>query len=133
MTPITVRPTRADRSIANAISAHTGPRTERASEFLTWGADEHILCALVAGWWLYSRGKDAKARRASDHILLTTLVASGLSEPFRGTGGVSHSRATVSMHFHQVMPRTLGHWLRPPVRFLRSNATRCGASAQDWF
>jgi hypothetical protein len=78
MTPITVRPTRADLSVAKIISTHTGPRTERAAAFLTWGADEHILCALAAGWWLYCRGKDANARRASDHILLTTLVASGL-------------------------------------------------------
>jgi hypothetical protein len=85
MTPITVRPTRADRSVANAISTHTGPRTERAAAFLTWGADEHILCALAAGWWLYCRDKDANARRASDHILLTTLVASALREAFRNT------------------------------------------------
>jgi undecaprenyl-diphosphatase len=48
MTPIIVRPTRADLSVAKIISAHTGPRTERAAEFLTWGADEHILCALAA-------------------------------------------------------------------------------------
>src|SRR6478672_2020919 len=49
MTPITVRPTRADLSVAKIMSAHTGPRTERAAEFLTWGADEHILCALAVG------------------------------------------------------------------------------------
>src|SRR5450759_1128767 len=67
MMPITVRPTRADRSVANIISAHTGPRTERAAAFLTWGADEHILCALAAGWWLYCRDKNANARRASEH------------------------------------------------------------------
>jgi hypothetical protein len=78
MAPITIRPTHADLSVANAISAHTGSRTERAAEFLTWGADEHILCALAAGWWLYCRGKNANARRASDHIFLTTVVSSGL-------------------------------------------------------
>src|ERR1700730_8828821 len=78
MTPITVRPTRADLSVAKIVSAHTGPRTERAAEVLTSGADEHVLCALAVGWWLYCRGKNAKARRASDHILLTTLVSAGL-------------------------------------------------------
>jgi len=56
MTPIAVRPTRADLSVAEIISTHTGPRTERAAEFLTWGADEHILCALAAGWWAAMRG-----------------------------------------------------------------------------
>jgi len=104
MTPIAVRPTRADLSVAEIISTHTGPRTERAAEFLSWGADEHILCALVAGWWLYCRGKDANARRASDHILLTTLVSSGLP----------HVLKTV---FDQERPdrRTIqGHWRGVP-------------------
>jgi membrane-associated phospholipid phosphatase len=78
MAPIRVRPTRADIEIANAISAHTGKSTERAAQFLTWGADEHILCGLAAGWWLYSRGKAGPDRRVADHILLTTIVASAL-------------------------------------------------------
>jgi membrane-associated phospholipid phosphatase len=80
MAAITVRPTRADVSIANAISAHTDRSTERAAEFITWGADEHILCALAAGWWFYAhaRGKPPEERAAADHVLLTTLVASAL-------------------------------------------------------
>jgi hypothetical protein len=131
MAPITIRPTHADLSVANAISAHTGSRTERAAEFLTWGADEHILCALAAGWWLYCRGKNANARRASDHIFLTTVVSSGLPHilkmvfdqerpdhrPFRGTGGVSRSQASGSTHFHLAIPYTSGRWLPRPVRF----------------
>jgi undecaprenyl-diphosphatase len=76
MAPIRVRPTRADIEIANAISAHTGKSTERTAQLLTWGADEHILCGLAAGWWLYSRGKAGRDRRVADHILLTTIVAS---------------------------------------------------------
>jgi hypothetical protein len=47
MAPIRVRPTRADVSIANAISDHTGRSTERAAELVPWGADERIICALV--------------------------------------------------------------------------------------
>jgi membrane-associated phospholipid phosphatase len=78
MAAVAVRPTRADVSIANAISAHTGRSTEHAAEFTTWGADEHILCALAAGWWLYARGRSADQRRAADHVLLTTVVASAL-------------------------------------------------------
>ena len=78
MAPIRVRPTRADIEIANAISAHTGKSTERAAQLLTWGADEHILCGLAAGWWLYSRDKAGADRRVADHILLTTIVASAL-------------------------------------------------------
>jgi hypothetical protein len=78
MAPIRVPPTSADVSIANAIAARTGRSTEQAAEALTWGADEHILCALAGGWWLYCRNKNAGHRRASDHVLLTTLVASAL-------------------------------------------------------
>ena len=78
MAPIRVRPTQADIEIADAISAHTGKSTERTAQLLTWGADEHILCGLAAGWWLYSRGKAGRDRRVADHILLTTIVASAL-------------------------------------------------------
>src|SRR6202171_1219631 len=69
-----VRPPRPDIEIANAVSAHAGPETEEAAEILTWGADEHLLCALAAGWWLYARNKGAHARRVSDHIMLTTIA-----------------------------------------------------------
>lgn len=78
MRPVRIRPTSADVSIANAIAAHATPGMERAAQALTWGADEHVLCAIAGGWWLYCRNKDAGRRRASDHMLLTTVVASAL-------------------------------------------------------
>ena len=78
MAIVTVPPTRVDIAVAKTIAAHTGPRIERTAQLLTWGADEHILCALAAGWWLYCRSKGAANRHASDHILVTTLVASAL-------------------------------------------------------
>jgi membrane-associated phospholipid phosphatase len=71
-----VRPTRADIHIANAVSEYTNPKAETAAKVLTWGADEHLLCALAAGWWLYCRSRGPRARRNSDHILLTTVAAS---------------------------------------------------------
>ena len=116
MTPITVRPTRADLSVAKIVSAHTGPRTERAAEVLTWGADEHVLCALAVGWWLYCRGKNAKARRASDHILLTTLVSAGLPHILKKV-------------FDQERPdrRTIqGHWRGVPFSGKRLDAFPSG-------
>jgi membrane-associated phospholipid phosphatase len=78
MRPIRVRPTSADVSIANAIAAHTHRQPERVAEALTWGADEHVLSALAGGWWIYCRDKDVRHRLGSDHILLTTLIASAL-------------------------------------------------------
>jgi len=78
MAIVTVPPTRLDIAVAKTIAAHTGPRIERTAQLLTWGADEHILCALAAGWWLFCRSKGAAKRHASDHILVTTLIASAL-------------------------------------------------------
>ncbi|MEO6839697.1 MAG: phosphatase PAP2 family protein [Bradyrhizobium sp.] len=72
--PITVHPTAADKRIARAVARNTDPKMEDAAKFLTWGADEHILCALAAGWWLLSRGKAPELRRDSDHVLLTTVA-----------------------------------------------------------
>src|SRR5690349_10475968 len=74
--PYRIQPTRVDIAIANAIAEYTGPRAERAAQLLTWGADEHVLLAIAAGWWLYCRGRPVRARRDSDHILLTTLAVS---------------------------------------------------------
>jgi undecaprenyl-diphosphatase len=71
-----IRPTRADIEIAERISDHTGPEVEQLSKILTWGADEHVICALAAAWWLYCRGRSAQHRTDSDHILLTTVAVS---------------------------------------------------------
>ncbi len=78
MALMTVRPTNADRWVANEVARNTNAPAERAAEAITWGADEHVLCLLAAGWWLYCRNKSASSRRASDHILLTTVAASAL-------------------------------------------------------
>jgi undecaprenyl-diphosphatase len=75
MALITVRPTRADIAIANAVVAHTGPGAESIAKTLTWAADEHILCALAAAWWLYSRNGPPAQRRTGNHIFLTTLTS----------------------------------------------------------
>jgi hypothetical protein len=116
MARFTVRPTRADVSLANAVAAHAGRRMEGAAQALTWGADEHVLCALAAGWWLYCRNKTSDLRCASDHILLTTLVASALP----------HLLKTV---FDQERPdRTTvrGHWRGIPFSGNRLDAFPSG-------
>lgn len=76
MALLLIRPTRADIEIAERISDHTGPGIEQLSKILTWGADEHVVCALAAAWWLYCRRRGAQARADSNHILLTTVAAS---------------------------------------------------------
>jgi hypothetical protein len=116
MAAVTVRPTRTDVSIANAISAHTERSTEHAAEFFTWGADEHILCTLAAGWWLNTRGRSADQCRATDHVLLTTVVASALPHLLKRV-------------FDQERPdrRTVrGHWRGVPFSGKRLDAFPSG-------
>jgi undecaprenyl-diphosphatase len=116
MAVITVRPTNFDVTVANHIAADTGPRTEQAAEVLTWGGDEHILCALAASWWLLARNKSQEARLASDHILLTTLVASALPHLLKAV-------------FDQERPdrRTVrGHWRGIPFSGKRLDAFPSG-------
>ena len=67
MAIVTVPPTQLDIAVAKTIAAHTGPRIERTAQLLTWGADEHILCALAA--CVYRKPKrgrsDDEVRRVS--------------------------------------------------------------------
>jgi membrane-associated phospholipid phosphatase len=105
MALITVHPTVADVAIANSIASHTDPPTEEVAGVVTWGADEHILSALAAGWWLYTRGQSRQRRRAADHVLLTTLVASALPHLLKAV-------------FDQERPDRLtvrGHWRGVPI------------------
>jgi hypothetical protein len=96
-----VRPTQADIEIANAVSAHASPEIEEAAEVLTWGADEHLLCALAAGWWLYCRSKSARHRRDSDHILLTTIAVTIIPHGLKAVFDQERpDRLTVRGHLH---------------------------------
>ena len=105
MALVTVHPTAADIAIANAIAAHTTPSAEKVAETLTWGADEHLLLAAAVAWWIYSRGKPPRRRKIADHVLITTMVASGLP----------HLMKTI---FDQPRPdrlTVLGHWRGVPL------------------
>jgi hypothetical protein len=50
MAVVRVKPTQADVAIADAVAERTGRPTEHVAEAVTWGADEHVLCALALGW-----------------------------------------------------------------------------------
>jgi membrane-associated phospholipid phosphatase len=116
MALITVRPTATDIAIANVIAAHTNPPTEKTAEVLTWGADEHLLVALTAGWWLTTRGQSRRRRRAADHVLVTTLVASVMPHLLKRI-------------FDQERPDRLtvrGHWRGVPLSGNRLDAFPSG-------
>ena len=70
---------------------------------LTWGADEHVLLALAAGWWLCCRAGAARHRRNSDHILVTTLAVSLIPKLLKKVFDQRRpDRLTVRGHLHGV-------------------------------
>jgi undecaprenyl-diphosphatase len=68
--------TRVDHWVASAIARNTNVETERTAQILTWGADEHLLCLIAAGWWFYCRGKEPALKRSSTHFLAITIASS---------------------------------------------------------
>ena len=98
-----VRPTQTDIEIADAISRHTNSDVETAAQILSWGADEHILCALAAGWWLCCRHGSIQARRDSSHILLTTMAVTILPHVLKKIFDQERpDRQMIQAHLHGV-------------------------------
>jgi membrane-associated phospholipid phosphatase len=101
--PVTVRPTRADVTVAQSIARNTTPAPEQVARALAWGADEKVLLVLAAAGWLASRGCTEPLRRVGNHALLVTVAASllphGLKRLFDQT---RPDRLTVVGHLHGV-------------------------------
>ncbi len=125
MALITVRPTKLDKKIADAIAGHTGPRIERGAEALTWGADEHVLLAAAAMGWLLTRGAKEPARRLGTHVLACALTTTVLPHLLKS-------------HIDQERPDRLtisGHWRgipfsgKPNDAFPSGHALHVGALA----
>jgi membrane-associated phospholipid phosphatase len=101
---VTIRPTSADKRIANAIASHTTPALEQAAQVLTWGADEKVLLALAVGAWLYAARKPA-VRPFANHLLAVSLLSSILPHLIKaGVNQTRPDRLTVR-----------GHWRGVPV------------------
>lgn len=98
-----IRPTRDDIDIAEWISDHTGPQVEQLAKILTWGADEHVVCALAAAWWLYCRGRGAQDRADGNHILLAAVATSLLPHLLKSVFDQKRpDRLTIGGHLHGV-------------------------------
>lgn len=103
MALINVQPTKLDRGVACALASNTNRRAERAAEALTWGADEHVLCVFAAGWWLYCRYRKPDLRRASTHVLATTIASSLLPHLLKKVFNQKRpDRKTVCGHFRGI-------------------------------
>ena len=101
--PVRIRPTTADVTIARSISRHTGPAPEQMARALTWGADEKVLLILATAGWVVSRGCSEPLRRAGDHALLVSVVASLLPHGLKiFLDQTRPDRRTVIGHLHGV-------------------------------
>ncbi len=100
--PVTIRPTRTDRAIADAVASFTTPELEEAAEFLTWGADEKLLLALSVGAWLYA-ARRPQLRPIADHVLTVSLVSAVLPHLLkRAIDQTRPDRLTVKGHWRGV-------------------------------
>lgn len=74
MSPIHVPATDFDKSVAAEVARHTDPQLEEMASFFTWGADEHLLIATAAVFWIVSRQSSARQRTAGNHLLALSFV-----------------------------------------------------------
>lgn len=77
MALVTIRPTKADEAIADAIASFTTPELEQTAELLTWGADEKLLLALSVGAWFYA-ARRPRLQPIADHMLTVSLMSAVL-------------------------------------------------------
>ena len=123
--PFRIRPTRADREIADAVSDHTGSTLEQAAQALTWGADEKVLCVAVAAWWLVCQMRGPRQRASSSHLLLTTVAVSLIPHALKTLFNQRRpDRLTVLGHLNGVPLSG-----RPLDAFPSGHATHVGALA----
>ena len=89
--------------IANAIARNTGRVPEAIARALTWGADEKVLLAFAAVGWLASRERGEPLRRAGNHALLVTVMASLLPHALKTVFNQTRpDRMTILGHIHGV-------------------------------
>lgn len=78
MFPIRVPPTNLDKSVAAGIAQRTDADFEEIASFLTWGADEHLLIAAAALYWVASRKGTATQRTIGNHLLALSFVTGAI-------------------------------------------------------
>lgn len=124
MALMTIRPTAADREIANAIAARTTPELECAAQLLTWGADEKMLLAAAIGAWLYARRRPS-LRPITNHMLAVSIFTAALPHVLKkGVDQIRPDRLTVKGHWRGVPMSG-----RPRDAFPSGHALHMGALA----
>lgn len=111
----TVKPTTADRMVADRVAVSTREPIEKASTALTWVADERVICTASLAFWLYAR-LNGRYRREAGHLLATAIV----------TSIIPHLLKSV---FDQERPdreTLIGHWNGVPLSGKRLDAFPSG-------
>jgi membrane-associated phospholipid phosphatase len=99
MFPIRVPTANIDRTVSKFVVDHADPATERVLSVATWGADEHLLVAAAATFWLFSRRSSRATRTASLHLLVLSVVSSRLPKlAKRGLNQLRPDRLTSRGH-----------------------------------
>jgi membrane-associated phospholipid phosphatase len=99
---VTIRPTRTDRAIANAVASRTTPELEKTADLLTWGADEKLLLALSLGAWLYA-ARRPRLQPITNHMLAVSLVSAALPHLLKkAVDQTRPDRLTVQGHWRGV-------------------------------
>jgi len=125
MRPITVPPTLVDREVAATAVRHAHAASEQMAEALTWGADEHILIAAAAAFWLLSRNGSPQTRIVGTHFLATSVVTAIVPHALKHVFNQRRpDRLTVVGHLHGVPISG-----RPDDAFPSGHATHMGALA----
>ena len=77
MSLVSLPPTAADLAVARAAARHASTREETTLRVVTWAADEHLVCAAAAAFWIYGRllRRDATLARNADRVLACALVS----------------------------------------------------------
>jgi len=102
MALVTIRPTKADEAIADAIASWTTPELEKSAQLLTWGADEKLLLALSVGAWLYA-ARHPRLRPVTGHILAVSLLSALLPHLLKkAVDQTRPDRLTVKGHWRGV-------------------------------
>ena len=103
MALVAVKPTGIDKAIANEIAHDTNSGLEHAARAMTWGADEHVLFALVAAGWLYARLRHPQQRPVADHLLIVSLATTALPHILKSVFDQTRpDRLTVAGHWRGV-------------------------------
>src|ERR1044072_8162853 len=70
-----VKPTRADKALADAVLRHADTRVEHTARIVTLAADERVLLAVTVTAWLLSRLSSAeRTLRDMDHLALSVAA-----------------------------------------------------------